>query len=352
MLIIIISFSGYLIYTAQKEEEKQMKENVIPGVQVFLSDHEISAIIVEEDIVYVGGRDGIFVVDIETGDILEVLTRELSLIYTASMIKSSSGDIWIGHDSGLSLYSNESWTHFEKPEIPEGRCNKIIEENSLIYAGFQEGSAILELDLNNKYRVIKTLTKENGLAENNVNSIYKDNYNNFWYGAYLSNQIGGLSIDKESGWQYVSVDEGLPHKYVTDIKAFDYDGVDYILVGSGHLTSGGIALFTTSDDELNLIKTYLRDDGIPGDKIRSLYVSEEEDIWITTESDGLVITNASILLGEESIKGIYLDKKSGLSDNEIKIVGENNKYYILGGRFGITRILKSSIEQLKKDSVY
>lgn len=347
VIILIVSFAGIsmLVYNKQQSERRELEAMKLEGINVYLDDYEISALVVEGDIAYVGGKDGIYIISIESGEIIETLSTDLSLVYTASMIMSSDHKLWVGHDSGLSVMNNETWIHYQTPDIPKGRCNKILEVKDTIYAGFQEGLVKFHRNSEGEYDIDQILTKEEGLAENNVNAIYMDDVNQLWLGSYLSNQVGGLSILSNNEFSYISTDEGLTHKYVTDIKGFDFEGELYTLVGCGHLTSGGLNLFKLDAQGNNLISTFNIDDGIPGEKVRYIYISDMDDIWITTESDGLMITSKEALVNNQ-LEGIYLDKISGLSDNEIKIVGENESYYILGGRFGITTIKKDLIKDI------
>ena len=347
VFLVVLSSCIYLIYSLQKRSEIEKEEQKIEGIHVILEDYEISALIVEGNEIIAGGKDGVYRIDIESGKIIEVVSTNISLVYTASIIRSSNGDLWIGHDSGLSIYNDSGWIHLESPTIPKGRCNKIIETNNYIYAGFQEGLAIFMAEDSASYEVEKILNNRNGLKENNVNAIYEDSTKQLWFGAYLSNEFGGLSIQREDNWEYVSIDHGLAHKYITDIKGFDYDTQEFVIVGGGHLTSGGLSLFTVSEDGNELLKSFHIEDGLPGEKVRSIYVSENNEVWITTESHGLLITTMEILTKSDILDGIYLDKTHGLSDNEIKIVGENKNCYILGGRFGITIIDKKIMTDLQ-----
>lgn len=351
LFVVFILGSSYILYTVQTKSKEEQAELIIPETQVLLPGYEISALIVEEDLVYVGGKDGVFILDINTQEVVENLTTELSLVYTASMIRSQRGDLWVGHDSGVSMYSNGAWIHFEAPDIPKGRCNKLLEADDIIYCGFQEGVALFSLNPSGEYEVVEQLSIEEGLAENNANAIYIDSNESIWYGAYYSDQIGGVSINSNNDWQYISIEDGLAHKYVTDIKGFDHDSKEYVIVGCGHLTSGGLTIFSVDTTGINLQETYNTNHGLPGEKVRSLYMSDLEDIWITTESDGLVITNPGDLLSKHISEGVYIRKENGLSDNEIKIMSENDKYYILGGKFGLTLIDKKVVEMIKVSNI-
>jgi len=69
-------------------------------------------------------------------------------------------------------------------------------------------------------------------------------------------------------------------------------------------------------------------------------------LWITSESNGLLICNSYEELFKQRLDGVHLTVKEGLSDNEIKTILQAEGYYWLGGRFGLTRIKQDTIEEL------
>lgn len=355
VLLLCIFFAGRYFYIEQKNEQKQLEQLKQPGIDIFLDDMEISGLYVDGDDMFVGGSDGVYKVNSETGEILETVSDELKLIYTAAIEKTKDDVLWIGHDSGLSAFDGEQWKHFVAPEIPEGRCNTIVVHNNQVWAGLQEGAICIESTTQGTvdgYQVTKTVAQSEGLAENTVNAIAFDPYHNQWFGAYLSDDVGGVSIVNNSKWYYSSIEEGLPHKYVTAIQYIESqkDKKSGVLVGCGHLNRGGLALFTyNQNQEPVLSKTFNKDTGLPGEKIRQLYQDDNGLLWITSEASGVLICNDEGPFTKDRLEGVLLDKRHGLSDNEIKVIDENDQYYWLGGKLGLTRIEKSVIESLMSE---
>lgn len=348
LIIFLVVFIGlsYTLIQSDKVRKEALEALIIPEIKVVLKDMEISALLVEEDQIIVGGSNGVVILDSQSGEVKEVLTTELRLIYAAAMIRSEEGLLWIGHEKGISIYDGKQWRHISTPEIPKGRCNSLVIHKDQILAGLQGGSVVFEKDQLGEYQVKQIFTKKEGLVEDVVNTIWVDKEERIWFGSYLSNQTGGISILSDKGWNYYSVKEGLPHKYITDIKGFRFKESEYIVVGTGHLNRGGLALFLNSKEHIQLEKVFTLSDGLPGEKVRYIYIADNQDIWITTEANGLIICQLSSLCNSDKVTGVYLDKSNGLSDNEIKIMGENENSYILGGRYGLSLIPKEIVEGL------
>ncbi len=345
IMISIVFVISFIIVQNILNKQKEIKEKeVIEGIEIYLMDEEISALIIDGNTIIVGGKNGVYRFDTKSETIVETITDELSLIYTADMVMTKDRVLWIGHDNGLSLYyenndEENKWKHFISPDIPKGRCNtlKIIDDK--VYAGFQEGVAIFRLKTD--WDIMKLITIDDGLIEPVVQDIEFNN-SGIWYGSYYCNKIGGISLAKDNSWEYLSLEDGLPHKYVTSMLPVIYDDKEYILVGTGHLESGGLAVVEVTIEGLNVVATHDIQSNLPGEKVRFLYQSKE-NVFITTESDGILITDLSKIIKGELLDGIYLNTNHGLSSDEIKVIVENNDSYWLGGKVGLTKIPKEVI---------
>ena len=156
-----------------------------------------------------------------------------------------------------------------------------------------------------------------------------------WFGSYLANQPGGISILREENgkknWQYLTAEEGLAHPYINAILVLE----EKVLVASGQLTAGGLNVLREFPEGYAVEDTFGVEDGIPGEKVRWLYQDSEGHLWITTESDGLILCKDDVL--EHPLKGICLTWKEGLSDNEIKKIAESEQYFFLAGRYGLVQ---------------
>jgi len=188
-------------------------------------------------------------------------------------------------------------------------------------------------------QVVEILTAKDGLTDDFVNVIHINPDGELWFGAYLATGKGGLSILNTNGWQYLSTDDGIPHRYITAILPVG----DEMLVGTGHLDRGGLALLIENGGKWTIKKAYHMEDGLPEEKIRYLYSGTDGTLWITTESEGVIVCPSIYSLEQPGLPGLRLTKENGLSDNEIKVITETDDFYWLGGRYGLTRIERDAI---------
>jgi len=348
IFIFIITFFiiGYYLIKIQKQEKIVSEQMKFPEIEVFLKESEISALLVDGENIYVGGNNGVYLLDCNTGQILKTISKDLRLIYSSSIIKHNN-DIWIAHDRGVALYKDDKLINYTYPTVPKGRCNDIIIYNDKVIAGFENGEAIF--DKNNNITILNT---KSGLAEDYVNVLAVDDYNNLWIGSYLRTEKGGLSIlDKNNNWTYFSTEEGLAHKFVTSILPIKGEG---ILVGGGHLTVGGLTVFKYKNERPYIYKIITKENGLPGPKIRCLYLDDKDNLWITSERDGIIICNKTDVFDKKYLNGLYMTTKNGLSSNEIKVICENSKYIFLAGKIGLNRIKKEGFYKrlYKEDIIY
>lgn len=317
----------------------------ILGFEVFCSGEEISALFSTEDCLWIGGRDGIKRLDCKTGEIIDYVAKDLELIYAAEICRSEDGSIWVGHNDGVTVFTQDGTRmDFSAPDLTGGRVNSILCVEDRVWVGSMEGANLLELQ-DEIWTVSKKYTKEDGLLADPVN-VMADFEGQILFGSYLDNRPGGISILTSSGWQYLTVEDGLAHPYINAILPVE----DKILVACGQLTSGGLNQIEAEKGSLKITDTFDTQDSIPGEKVRWLYLDNNGFLWITTESDGLILTQAAELT--HPIDGIVLTWEQGLSDNEIKKIAETNDYYFLAGRYGLTRIEKQALMNLMEDGNY
>lgn len=341
-LILIVLATMWLLQF-QKAEKEKLEKQKLKGLSIFFPESEISALLYDGNHIWVGGRDGVYLMEPQSGEIVKEIAKDIHMTYTAGICQLDDGSVWIGHENGLTVFSDEHRIDFASPQIPSGRVNTVVKDGDQgVWAGTQTG-AVHFIKKDDNYVIETTLTSKNGLIEDAVNTITLGQDNSLWFGAYLANEVGGISILKEGKWQYFSVQQGLPHRYVTAIIPIDEE---YMLVGLGHLDRGGMALFRSDDMQKIMEKVYSSDDGLPGEKIRQLYLDSKGHLWVTSESDGLLICPSYKGLHELPLEGKYLTTKDGLSDNEIKTIIEAEGYYWLGGRYGLTRIESETVEEL------
>ena len=331
----------YLMY--RQQEQKIQETQKYEGFQVLLEGTEISALLDDGTVLWVGTKEGIYLLDRETGRQIKRIGADLEMIYASGLVRTDDQTVWAGHNRGLTGFLPDgSRVEFQTPEIPGGRVNTLWAEGDRLWGGTMQGAFVLQKKMGRWYAE-EILTEDSGLACNPVNAICKTG-NTLWYGAYLNHTPGGISILTEGqGWQYLSTEEGLAHPY---INAFWPLSDDQMLVATGQLSAGGLCVLEKRNDTWSVSDTFYKEDGIPGEKIRWLYRDQAGYLWITTESDGLLLCPDVQAVFRHPLTGIVLTEQNGLSDNEVKCITETESAYWLGGKYGLTRISKQSAESI------
>lgn len=293
---------------------------------------EISAMCVCDDEVFVGKNTGINIYD-KDSLLLKRSINDISLVYSASIIKDDNNNIWIGHENGLTLVDcNGNRMDFTAPELPEGRVNTVAQVGDNIWCGTYNGAAVLEAK-EGQWSVVRTLDKNSGLLSDSVNVIQPSG-SSVLIGSYLDNAGGITVIDTEGDMSYITSQDGLPHPYVTSMALLENGD---ILAGTGYMYEGGLAYIKKEQGSYFLYKVYDESDFIPGGKVRFCY-ADDSAIWVTTEYDGVLIYFGNIEEGIVEENCLILTEKNGLTDNEIKCIVKTDDYYWLGGKYGLTVI--------------
>ena len=322
-----------------RRQDREERAEPLEGFEVFCSGEEISALYPAGDSLWVGGRDGVKRLDIRTGELIDYVAEDLELIYAAEIIEGADGAVWVGHNAGVTRFSLDGKRQdFTAPALTGGRVNTLLHMDDRIWVGTMEGASLLE-EQNGVWAVAKTFTKENGLLADPVNVLACWD-GELLFGSYLDNHPGGISILTNTGWQYLTAEEGLAHPYINALLPLE----DKIFAACGQLTAGGLNQIERYADGYRIMDTFGKTDGIPGEKVRWLYLDSNGYLWITTESDGLILTKGTGLT--HPIEGVVLTWEQGLSDNEIKRIVETDAYYFLAGRSGLTRSEKQAVAKL------
>lgn len=343
-LILACAAAALLILRVREGTENEAPQSPW-GFQVFCEGEEISALYLAEDgSLWVGGRDGVKRLDAETGESLGYVAEDVELVYAAEICRAQDGSVWIGHNRGVRvLYPDGRREDYEAPLLTGGRVNAILCRGQEVFVGTMEGANRF-VPREGRWQIAEQYSRETGLLTNPVNVIAAGE-DTLWFGSYLDSRPGGISILREDGqsqksWQYLTVQEGLAHPYINAILLSG----DQALAASGQLTAGGLDVLQNSPEGYFVADRFGVADGIPGEKVRWLYEDREGHLWITTESDGLLLCKDTSLT--HPLRGVCLTWKEGLSDNEIKKIAESDRYYFLAGRFGLTRIEKEALQRL------
>jgi len=307
------------------------KKNLSKRWQTIRPPHEVSAMVERGNVIWAGGRDGVYRIDKDTGKMLVELKCDIPLSYVRALLFDPSGVLWIAHFSGLSSYDGTACRTYNKTDgLPDERINALyLDHSGRLLIGTWAGAAVYDGKGFNK------LLPVGRLADEMVNVIMEDSSGGMWFGSYTA-PAGGLSYCKNGQCRHFTVKEGLTHNNITSILE-TADGE--VWVGTGFVDKGGAVRFIKSENGWSLAGSLSKNDGLAGNKVRYIYQDKKGDVWYSSEYDGIAIRS------NERWKIVTAD--DGLSDNEVKIMLEDSSGSLwLGTRDGITKMTQKEVEEI------
>jgi ligand-binding sensor domain-containing protein len=315
-LIVLSSLLAWELAHPLREPEK------IPppvGFSTLLEDKDVNAIATTDDAVWAGGATGLFRIDKAT---LE--TEEIPGYIYVRALCAEEGNLWIGHENGLSVMKSDgsTVTYRMNDGMPADSVRCIFREpGGPLWIGTGGGAVCFD-----GAKFSRILKKEHGLLNDMVNVMASDDAGGLWFGSYDAPR-GGISVLKGGTWQHFTTDDGLPHTNITSIVNLP-DGS--MMAGCGLYNKGGAIRFERSKNGWIVASILTKDDGLAGEKVRSLFTDSVGNLWAGSEYDGLAIFTP---------EGIAeLGTSTGLCNNEIKTIVRDVNDIWLGTNCGAMKI--------------
>lgn len=299
-------------------------KNLPQGWKIVRPPHDVAALLVEQNEVWTGGVEGVWIVDRRTFRARSVFPADSGPQHVHSLLRDSDGALLIGHDGGLTRLEKG---HAKTMELPAGFkpvmvLSLHITRGGALWVGTDRGAAIREGG------VWRALHVSEGLASEVVNSLYEDQDGGMWVGFYDAPRGGVSHRTRDGRWQSWYVKDGLPHANITSICP---EGTSRIWAGGGLLDRGGAARFEKSGESWRLNHVLGKKDGLAGEKVRSIFLDSKNRFWFGSEYDGLAVRIGA--------KWKIYRQEDGLSHPEIKVIREDDAGNLwIGTRDGITRI--------------
>ena len=292
---------------------------------------DVHAMAIQGDTLWTGGKDGVYLIDRVNQNFLGTLETDPPLEYVKTLLVDEHDVVWIGHANGLTAYDGSNFYHYDETNgLPDNRVNSIIVSHNMeLLMGTWKGVVSFN---GNEFIV---MNKEGGLQDEMVNVMMKGSDGSFWFGSYTAPR-GGISIVMEDTVQWFSKENGLPHNNITSIVE---ERSGRVWVGTGLYKRGGAAWFNRKDGlwEIDSVLTY--DDGLAGEKVRSIFQDDDLRLWIGSEYDGVTIFNDDILF--------ILSNEQGLSHPEVKCITQDEDGNIwLGTHDGVTFLAANVVDSL------
>ena len=247
-----------------------------------LSDNVVSSIVVDEQYVWIGTRDGVNRFDKIALQWDQYKTEHGLPANNVTSVSSDGDSIWVGTNSGIGKYPRtaddlNAWiTYTSGTEIQPSAVSKEFAESLVtdeiwcitaskkhVWVGTRRGVSKYDIGRD----IWKTITTEDGLASDEVSCIAIDR-DNVWFG---SDRGVTLYNEKTDVWAAYTTADGLASNKVTTI------GVDGTEVWIGTYNAG-VSRFDQLTDTWT---TYTRDDGLAHNGILSMVIGHNY-VWFGT----------------------------------------------------------------------
>lgn len=294
-----------------------------PGWQIIRPPNEVSTLIVVNDTIWTGGKDGIILIDSRTGTRKTLPGNPPSFGYVRQVFRDRNGVIWVGHDGGLTVFRNGSWQVIApSAEVPFSKVLSIAQR--------QDGSITIGTDTDVftlRQGIWASVLRNNPPQVACAEVLLVDREDNLWIGCGLPTR-GGLYRLNGTSWSSYSISNGLPHLSVRGMTQAR-DGT--IWVATGFSRHGGAAVYRQGTWS-NLTVS----NGLAGESTRSVFEDAAGRMWIGSEYDG-------IAAGTPGSWRIYTEK-DGLAGYEVKIMAQDSDgTYWLGTNSGLSRVDKTAM---------
>lgn len=292
------------------------------GWRLVRPPHDVGVLLVEKDIVWAGGEEGLWIVDRRTLAARPALASTEGPRQVRALVRDLDGSLLVGHDKTLTRIVNDRTEDVPIPGLPAGKVlSLLMTRGGTLWAGTEWGAA------GRTGGVWRTLRAADGLSSDVVNAMEEDDDGGLWFGSYNVPR-GGVTRFHEGRFERFGAAEGLPHASVTSLLR---DRESRIWAGTGLLDRGGLAGFEKTAGGWKIARVLGVADGLAGAKVRSLFDDRDGRLWVGSEYEGLARQDAS------GWKVLRAD--DGLAHNEVKAIRQDEDGAIwIGTKDGLTVI--------------
>jgi ligand-binding sensor domain-containing protein len=295
-----------------------------PGWQIIRPPNEVSTLLIVNDTVWTGGKDGVILIDRATGSRTATYGSVPSFGYVRQIFRDSSGWIWIAHDGGLARYRNGTWQVIAPaPDVPFTKALSIAQR--------RDGTIVIGTDTDVFASAGGSWASILGAGAPPVacaEVLLADTSNDLWIGCGQPTH-GGLYRLNGSTWRSYGISDGLPHLSVRGM-TLARDGS--VWAATGFSRHGGAARYS-GGTWTNLTVA----DGLAGESTRSVFEDDSGKMWIGSEYDG-------VAAGYPPGPWRIFAEKDGLAGYEVKIMAQDGDgTYWLGTNSGLSRVERSAV---------
>lgn len=271
------------------ETKQYLKDLPIPT----LSSISPTAIYRQDDHIYIGSMQGLFVYSIHTNTLENIAPEILKEIEIYTILKQSPRQLWVGTEGrglfSINLLTKEvtNYTHNSKIEhsISSNYIRSLcLDSQNTLWIGTLNSLNIYN-EKDDNFNIYTSDQLESGkLSQTSVRDIFMDSQGGMWLGTYF----GGLNYyhpfkDRFSNIQSTDKENSLNCNIVGCIRE---DSQNNLWIGTN---SGGVNCY---NPRTRTFKHYTQKEGLGANDVKVIYIDEKNDlVYIGTHTGGLSILN-------------------------------------------------------------
>lgn len=271
------------------ETKQYLKELPVPT----LSSISPTAIYRQDDHIYIGSMQGLFVYSIQTNTLESIAPEILKEIEIYTILKQSPRQLWVGTEGrglfSINLQTKEVTNYIHNSKIEHSISSNYIrslclDSQNTLWIGTLNSLNIYNEEDDNFNIYTSDQLESGSLSQTSVRAIFMDSQGGMWLGTYF----GGLNYyhpfkDRFSNIQSTNKENSLNCNIVGCIRE---DSQNNLWIGTN---SGGVNYY---NPRTRTFKHYTQKEGLGANDVKVIYIDEKNDlVYIGTHTGGLSILN-------------------------------------------------------------
>lgn len=289
----------------------QFLENELPA---FFSSIRPTSLEQQDDNIYIGSREGIFIYSTNEKELKSIFIEELKGKDIRALLQESATRLWVGTEGyGLFLVNPQTNQVVHYMHAPEGKG--AIGSNYIRTLAFDSEQQLWIGTINslniydakeNRFHICKN-NGGDGLSHNSVRSLFKDSQGGMWVGTYW----GGINYYHPLKKRFQELDIPSTHLNNSVIGCIREDCQGNLWIGTNE---GGVNCYNPRTEQ---VVHYTEDNGLGSNDVKFIYIDDTHGlVYVGTHAGGLNIIHRKSgrieMLGRKGVfKNIYAIEPTG-----------------------------------------